>query len=94
MKEDLSKAPCPCGKVGERRYTIPAMHLYGGLGDRFRYPETEADRERILLAARKTEEYAKTHDMSGYVWEPGKGAPDWSQPNVLEIEKSAKTSTS
>lgn len=94
MKEDLSTAPCQCGQVAQRRYTVPAMHLFGGLGDRFRYPETEAERGRIVYAAKKTEEYARTHDMSDYVWEPGKGAPEWSQPNVLEIEKSAKKSTS
>jgi len=94
MTEELGTYPCACGKTASRRYTVPAMHLFGGLGDRFRYPETEAERDRIVYAAKKTEEYARTHDMSDYVWEPGKGAPEWSQPNVLEIEKSAQTSTS
>lgn len=94
MSEELGSHPCPCGETAARRYTVPAMHLFGGLGDRFRYPESEAEREKIVMGARMTEEYAKTHDLSEYTWVPGKGAPDWAQPNALQIERDAQKSTS
>lgn len=79
---DLSKHPCQCGKVAKRVYHVPKLHLFGGMGDRFRLPETQAEEQALLLKKQKDEETAKAPDAHEWEWVPGKGVPERLQPKL------------